>query len=71
MRGMNGNLLNVEDNTGWQAALEIARETENTVQALCTAVLSDDIETAKVLAKELRGNGECDQVAPKTRNKKR
>ncbi len=46
---------NLEENTGWEAALEIARRTEETVQRLCAAVLSDDPETAKVLARELQG----------------
>jgi hypothetical protein len=51
---MNAHLKQVES-TAWQVALEIARETEETVQRLCAAVLSQDWATAKKLAKELQG----------------
>jgi hypothetical protein len=51
----NSNLKLVESSS-WEAALEIARETEQTVQRLCKAVLSDDTKTAKLLAKELQGD---------------
>ncbi len=51
----NGNPELVE-HTGWEAALEIAVEWNKNVQRLCEAVLSDDHETAKVLAKELHGD---------------
>ena len=53
---MSARNLKLVESTSWEAALEIARETEQTVLRLCTAVLSDDHKTAKLLAKELQGD---------------
>lgn len=36
-----------------EAALEISREWDKNIDRLCRAVLSDDRQTAKLLAKEL------------------
>jgi hypothetical protein len=50
-----------EDNTDGSdqgmidAALEIAREWGEDVDQLCAAVLTDDVETAKRLARKLQG----------------
>lgn len=43
----------VPDNTGWEAALQIATEREKNVNRLIKAVLNDQLKTAKLLAKEL------------------
>ncbi len=44
----------VEENTGWQAALEIAIEHDKKVQRLVKAVLQNDPQTAQLLAEELK-----------------
>ena len=46
--------MSLREVTAWEAALAIAEETEETTQRLCIAVLEEDFETAKLLAKELR-----------------
>lgn len=45
----------VSDGVLTALALELAAREEETVLRLCEAVLSDDVETAKTLAKELKG----------------
>ena len=47
--------LELVENTGWEAALEIAQEWDKNVDLLCDAVLNDEFETARTLAKELKG----------------
>lgn len=54
--------LKLVENTGWETALEIAREWDKNVDRLCDAVLNDDLETAKTLAGELKGE-ESDRVS--------
>lgn len=49
----------------WEAALEIARETEETIQRLCNAVLNGDWPKAKQLAKELQHDEEIDRTHPR------
>lgn len=48
----------VEENTAWQVAFEIAVERDKNVRRLCKAVLDDQFETAKLLAKELKDEQE-------------
>ena len=46
--------LRAVENTGWEAALEIALEWDKNVSRLIDAVRSGDFETAQLLAEELR-----------------
>lgn len=56
----------VEENTGWQVALEIAREWNKNVQRLCKAVLTEDHKTAKLLAEGLLDDEEsANEYVPK------
>lgn len=48
----------VEENTGWEAALEIAVEWDKNVNRLIDAVLTSDFATAQLLAEELRDDEE-------------
>lgn len=48
----------VEENTGWEAALEIAVEWDKNVSRLINAVLESDFATAQRLAEELRDDEE-------------
>lgn len=48
----------VEENTGWEAAFEIAVEWDKNVSRLINAVLESDFETAQLLAEELRDDEE-------------
>ena len=53
---MGANLRVVDSESGViDRALEIARSRRDTLQRLCNAVLTDDNEAAKKLAKELSG----------------
>jgi hypothetical protein len=45
----------VSDEVLAELVLELAREEEDSLQRLCSAVLADDTITAKQLAKELQG----------------
>lgn len=55
------NLKQVES-SAFQVALEIARETEETLQRLCAAVLNNDLEAAKPLARKLQGDEESNRT---------
>lgn len=48
----------VEENTGWEAALEIAVEWDKNVNRLIDAVIAKDYLTADSLAKELKDDEE-------------
>lgn len=48
----------VEENTGWEAALEIAVEWDKNVSRLIDAVIAKDYLTADSLAKELKDDEE-------------
>jgi hypothetical protein len=48
----------IQENTGWEAALEIAIEWDKNVSRLIDAVLRSDFATAQLLAEELRDDEE-------------
>lgn len=58
---MSANLKQVES-AAFQVALEIAKETEETLQRLCAAVLNEDLEAAKPLARKLQGDEESNRT---------